>query len=157
MKFVAALGVLLLLPGTLVAQDPCRAFRNVTITTCQSMIYDTWLTYTAMWRSESNSNLCNSGEEDFIEAWANDTWVTFGDGTYRDPRTGRVTRIVGFHERSSHRSGVTRFLHVNDQMITAVHEALHHRYPAWSETRVKRRLKRLTDYLCIPPGHAITF
>ncbi len=83
--------------------------------------------------------------------------ATFGDGTYLDPNTGQVTRIGGFHERSTHRSGVTRFVKTDRQMTMAVHEALHHQHRYWSETRVKREVKRLMDYLCIPATHSITF
>ncbi len=157
MRAIAVALILLVLPVPMQQQDPCRPFSEVTISSCQSMVYDTWLTYTALWRAGTNSSYCNAGKEDFIEAWAEDTWITFGDGTYRDSTTGETTRIQGFHERSTHRSGVTRFADTDRQMTTAVHEALHHRYPAWLEGRVRREVKRLMDYLCIPATHSITF
>lgn len=117
------------------------------------MSYDSWLTYTANWRTSgtNNDSYCKAEKEKFDEAWTNDTWVTFIDGTKGGQRIG------GFHERSTHRSGLTRATSNDNQLQLAVHESLHHRYPRWSETQVRRRIKRLMDYLCIPPGQVITF
>ncbi len=117
------------------------------------MSYDSWLTYTASWRTTSSANViyCTAEKEEFDEAWEADTRVTFIDGT----KAGK--RIGGFHERSTHRSGITRATTNDNQLQLAVHESLHHRYPTWREPQVRRRIRLLMDYLCIPPGQVITF
>ncbi len=156
MVIFALLGVPFSAPAPVpVPQDVCSGFREVTLSSCASMSHDRWLVYTAYWRM--GSSYCRTEKSKFDDAWSNDRWVIFGDGTKWDPETGRVKRIGGFHERSSHRSGVTKFTSDDKQMQLAIHESLHHRYRAWNEFRVKREIKKLMDRLCIPRGQVISF